>query len=113
MPAIVGQIVLVVYGIMLAGGGYMGYAKAGSKASLIAGASFGVVALLAAGISKFGPTKPGLIFGAVASVAVMGVMISRFVETKKFMPAGMTAVLSLIVLVMLAITIFSRGSNPS
>ncbi|MEW4569565.1 TMEM14 family protein [Tautonia sp. JC769] len=112
MTPTTGSIVLLIYGVLLILGGVMG-ASAGSKVSLIAGGAFGVLAVVAAAITAYGASRAGLILGGIVALLVMGSMAQRFMETKKFMPAGMTAVLSLIVLV-LVVVIVLRGSpnNP-
>ncbi|WP_169974646.1 TMEM14 family protein [Tautonia rosea] len=109
MTPTIGSIVLFVYGLLLILGGVMG-ASAGSKVSLIAGGAFGVLAVVAAAITAYGSNRPGLILGGIVALLVMGSMAQRFMETKKFMPAGMTAILSLIVLV-LVVVIVLRGST--
>lgn len=41
--------IVLVYGLLIFMGGIMGHAKAGSQASLVMGATFGVLLLIAAG----------------------------------------------------------------
>lgn len=112
MTPMTGSIVLFVYGLLLILGGVMG-ASAGSKVSLIAGGAFGALSIVAAAITAYGASRVGLILGGLVALLVMGSMAQRFMETRKFMPAGMTAILSLIVLV-LVVVIVLRGSpnNP-
>ena len=99
------QIVLLIYGILVAAGGIMGFAKAGSVPSLAAGVGFGVLAVVGAAVSKYGAQRPGLILGALAALVVMGAMGSRFAKSRTFMPAGLTLILSLVTLVIVVAVI--------
>ncbi|BCW98055.1 MAG: hypothetical protein KatS3mg024_0882 [Armatimonadota bacterium] len=93
------RIALIIYGALVIAGGVMGYAKAGSTASLISGLIFGVVAL-AAGISAFRAPGPGLTAGLAASLFVGVFFLFRFLHTRALMPAGMTLALSVLVAVL-------------
>ena len=112
MPSPLGQITLIVYGVLLIVGGAVGGARAGSKESLYAGVGSGVVALICAAVARFGSAMVGYILGAILSVALLGMMASRYMETKKFMPSGMIALLSLAVLVIRVVAIL-RSRLPS
>ena len=72
-----------VYGLLLAAGGIVGYARAGSVPSLVAGVASGAVVSLAA--SRWVKS----LYSAVLAV-VMG---RRWLGGGKFMPAGLVAVL--------------------
>lgn len=94
------QMVFLVYALLLIVGGVIGFAKAGSRASLIAGVASGFAALLAAFLTT---RSAGLGLGTGAAVAILlaGFFGYRsLVKTKKFMPAGMLAVVSLLVAVL-------------
>jgi uncharacterized membrane protein (UPF0136 family) len=94
-----GQAILAVYAVLLAVGGVIGYVKAGSKPSLIAGLASAVASLIALALS-FASSTWG--FGAAAVIAaVLSAFFGRryLVTTRKFMPAGLLAVVSLIVVV--------------
>ena len=84
------QIVLLVYALVMALGGWMGHKMAKSKASLIAGVVSGALLLVALGMS-FG----NLAAGRWAGVAISGVLTVMFFirvkKTKKIMPSGMRA----------------------
>ena len=77
----------------------MGFVKAKSKASLIAGGISGVLLLLAGWLIA---TKlyVGLGLGMVVSLALAGRFVPSFLESKKMMPAGMMAALSVIAIVL-------------
>lgn len=85
---------LFIFGALTIAGGVMGYLKAGSNASLIAGSVSGLLLLLAGYLVASGKAQPGLILGIVISVALAGRFIPAFLATHKFMPAGMMALLS-------------------
>jgi uncharacterized membrane protein (UPF0136 family) len=82
-------IVLWVYIALLLAGGVMGWARAGSKVSLIMSLIFAAaLALFAAGIVQ-------LRFGADFLLAVLlAVFVARYAKTKKFMPAGLMVLLT-------------------
>jgi len=85
---------LFVFGLATAAGGVLGYVKAKSKASLIAGTVAGGLLLGAAAL--VGNGKSGAILGFVVSAALAGRFGSAFAKTKKAMPAGAMAALGLV-----------------
>jgi uncharacterized membrane protein (UPF0136 family) len=94
------EVVLGVYAILLAVGGVIGYTKAGSRPSLIAGILSAFLAFMSLLIT---PTNPRLGLGtaAVVALALAGFFGYRFfTKTRKFMPAGLLAVVSVVVLVL-------------
>lgn len=93
------EIAFGVYGVMLAAGGWMGYRKAGSRPSLIAGSISAVVAIGAL-LLCFLNLKIGCWVGAALSVAMLGFFAPRYLKSKKMMPAGMMSVASALVLAM-------------
>lgn len=86
--------VFATIGIASAAGGYMGFKKAQSKASLIAGGVSGLVLLAAAGITATGNVVLGLGLGGATCVALAGRFIPGYLKTRKLMPAGMMAALA-------------------
>ena len=94
-----GQIVLLVYGLLMIVGGLMGY-RAGSRVSLIAGGSSGVALLVAFAASLRFPVA-GFWAGAVIGVALTGVFIRRVSATGKMMPSGALAGVSVIAWILL------------
>ncbi len=105
MTPTVGWIVLTVYALLLGGGGAMGYVKAGSKPSLIAGLASAAVALLALFLSFL--TVFGFYLGALLAVAMLVVFAIRLSKTRKFMPSGLLLGVSLVVLILMVLTIQS------
>lgn len=80
------------YGLLVATGGIVGFLKASSVPSLVAGTVSG--GLIALGAHRYQhQRKPDLIFGM--SLALTLLMGKRFLASKKVMPAGLTTTLSL------------------
>ncbi len=101
---VAGRIALGVYAVLLAVGGVIGYTKAGSRPSLIAGLGSAVAAILALVLSFQNPSW-GMGLGALVAILLAVFFGYRFaVKTRKFMPAGLLAVVSVIVL---AVTILA------
>ncbi len=93
-----GQVTLGVYAVLLAVGGIIGYTKAGSRPSLIAGLGSAVAALLSLFLSMRSAAL-GMVIGALVALHLAGFFGYRFaVKTRKFMPAGLLAVVSVVVL---------------
>nr|CDS26192.1 expressed conserved protein [Hymenolepis microstoma] len=78
------------FSFLVAGGGVYGYSKAKSIPSLVAGLTFGAILLI--GSHKYSNGDPRILFGGSLSLAA--IMGSRYVNTSKFMPAGMICILS-------------------
>jgi uncharacterized membrane protein (UPF0136 family) len=97
--------VLGIYGLFLILGGFMGYKKAGSKASLIAGSICGAVALISAALNEAVASKAGVFLGLVLGLLMTIFFGKRFLKSMKFMPAGLMAILSIIVAVLLGMTV--------
>jgi uncharacterized membrane protein (UPF0136 family) len=98
LSPIVGQVTLAIYAVLLALGGLVGYLKAGSRASLIAGSISAVCALLAMALSA-GNSRLGVPLGLLLAVTLFVLFGYRFaVKTRKFMPSGLLAIVSLVVL---------------
>ncbi|MEA3187598.1 MAG: hypothetical protein QOD99_1428 [Chthoniobacter sp.] len=87
------QLFYVVFGLLSIGGGVMGFVKAKSRASLIAGGVCGV-ALIAA--SFLIPAHPivGLTVGIVTSVALAGKFIPDLIHKPAIVPGGVMAFFS-------------------
>ncbi|NIV93163.1 hypothetical protein GWN42_10260 [candidate division KSB1 bacterium] len=92
--------VVLVYGILVAIGGVMGYAKAKSRPSLIMGSVFGLLILVSSWL-LFGGNKMGWNLAFILSVFLTLFFAYRFKVSRKFMPAGLMVVLSLITVVVL------------
>lgn len=93
------KIYFIVFGLLTIVGGVMGYVKAGSTASLIAGSVSGILLLLAAFLLP-GNLAVGLGLAAVVSIALAGKFLPAFIKTGQVMPAGLMSVLSVIGFIM-------------
>ncbi|MCX8155720.1 MAG: TMEM14 family protein [Verrucomicrobiae bacterium] len=89
------KIVLWIYVVLLVAGGFIGYLKAGSLISLVTSTAFAIpLALCALGILP-------MWVGRLLTAVLVGFFAFRLYKTGKFMPAGMMAVVSAIVLLLL------------
>jgi uncharacterized membrane protein (UPF0136 family) len=105
LSTIVGQVTLVIYAILLAVGGIVGYTKAGSRPSLIAGMASALAAALALGLS-FQDARWGMGLGAALSILLFVFFGYRYaVKTRKFMPPGLLAVVSVAVLAIMILVL--------
>ena len=80
------------------GGGFMGYAKAGSKMSLIMGIVSSIVIFVGLYLSKSN-TQMGYGLISVMSALLVVTFIIRLVKTGSFMPSGMLVILSIIAVI--------------
>ncbi len=98
ISAIVAQVTLAIYGLLLAVGGLIGFFKAGSRPSLIAGLLSAAAAFAALGLT-INQRQLGVGLGSLLSVVLFVLFGYRYaVKTGKFMPSGLLAVISLVVL---------------
>ncbi len=99
-------VLLYVYGFLLIAGGAMGYVKAKSVPSLVAGVVCGVIALLL-GLRyewHFAPIAAFLL--ALVLIVIMG---RRYLNTRKAMPALLIVVLSVIVALAQIYVVCTKG----
>ena len=89
------KIYFIVFGLLTIAGGVMGYVKAGSTASLIAGSVSGILLLVAAFLLP-GHVVVGLVLGGVVSLLLAAQFLPAFFRTGKMMPAGMMSLLSIL-----------------
>jgi uncharacterized membrane protein (UPF0136 family) len=97
------KIYFVIFGLLTIIGGLIGYLKAGSTISLIAGAIAGLLLLTAAYLI---PNNLAVALGIalVVSLLLAGRFVPNFIATSKMMPAGMMSLLSVIGVVVAALT---------
>ncbi|MDP9097375.1 MAG: hypothetical protein M3N48_00065 [Verrucomicrobiota bacterium] len=89
------KIYFIIFGLLTIVGGVIGYVKAGSTASIVAGAISGIALIVAAYLLPRNVAL-GLILAGVVSVALAGKFIPDFMKAGKVMPAGLMAILSVI-----------------
>ncbi|MBW4635150.1 MAG: hypothetical protein KME30_25615 [Iphinoe sp. HA4291-MV1] len=92
-----GIVAPLAYGILALIGGVIGYRQANSKVSLISGGISGLILILAAFLQLQGQTW-GLTLAAVVTAVLVITFGFRLVKTRKFMPAGLMAILGLVAL---------------
>ena len=89
------KIYFLVFGVLTIAGGIVGYVKAGSVASIIAGSITGVLLLVAAFLLPE-HRAIGLATAFIISLLLAAQFAPKFIRTGRIMPAGMMAVLSVI-----------------
>jgi uncharacterized membrane protein (UPF0136 family) len=92
------KIYFLIFGALTIIGGIIGYVKAGSLPSIIAGAITGVL-LLVAGALLPEHRAIGLATGFIISLLLAAQFVPKFIRTGRAMPAGMMSILSVIGLV--------------
>uniref|UniRef100_A0A8C5NSD8 Transmembrane protein 14C n=36 Tax=Passeriformes TaxID=9126 RepID=A0A8C5NSD8_JUNHY len=94
------------YAALVASGGIIGYAKAGSVPSLAAGLFFGSLAGL--GAYQVSQNPNNIWVSLITSGALTAVMGTRFYHSRKFMPAGLIAGVSLLMVGRLALKMLEK-----
>ncbi|MEO7168128.1 MAG: TMEM14 family protein [Chthoniobacterales bacterium] len=89
------KIYFIIFGLITIAGGVMGYVKAGSTASLIAGSISGILLLVAAFLLP-SHVMVGLAIGGIVSLLLAVQFLPAFFRTGKMMPAGMMSLLSIL-----------------
>src|SRR5262249_14496478 len=92
------KLYFIVFGVLTIAGGIVGYVKAGSVASIIAGSITGVLLLLAAFLLPE-PPAIGLSTAFIISLLLAAQFVPKFIRTGRVMPAGMMSILSVIGLI--------------
>ena len=96
----------IIYGALVGAGGVMGYTRKGSTASLIAGLGCGVVLIgcgLAMRSANEGAGRGAWWAALVVTLLVLGRFGPAFIKSGDWMPAGITALLSVLALIGLVI----------
>src|SRR5271166_6642322 len=99
------QVFYYLFGIVAIAGGALVYARAKSKASLIAGGVSGALLIVAGLLS---PSVPGFILALLVSILLLAHSSDPFAANKKPMPAIPMIAISAICIVLTAITWFAQ-----
>lgn len=98
---------LLLFGVVTIAGGVIGFVRAKSTASLIAGGISGALLVFAAyAIPVLGP-RTGLLLGLVVSLALAARFGMAFRKTRKVMPAALIAALGIGGVVLTAAALFA------
>jgi len=92
------KIYFIIFGALTIVGGTIGYVKAGSAPSIIAGSITGLLLIIAGFILPEHRTT-GLATAFVVSLLLAGQFVPKLLRTGKMMPAGMMSILSVIGLI--------------
>ena len=89
------RLYFLIFGALTILGGVIGYVKAGSVPSIVAGAITGVL-LLVAGALLPEHRAAGLVTALIVSLLLAAQFVPKSIRTGKVMPAGLMSVLSVI-----------------
>src|SRR5438034_5555929 len=89
------KIYFIVFGVLTIAGGVVGYVKADSVASIVAGSITGVLLLVAAFLLPE-HRAIGLATAFIISLLLAAQFAPKFLRTGRVMPAGMMSILSVI-----------------
>jgi uncharacterized membrane protein (UPF0136 family) len=89
------KLYFLIFGALTIIGGIVGYVKAGSVPSIIAGAITGVLLIIAGSLLP-GHRQAGVATAFVVSLLLALQFVPKFIRTGKVMPAGLMSILSVI-----------------
>jgi uncharacterized membrane protein (UPF0136 family) len=101
------KIYFLIFGLLTIAGGIVGYVKAGSAPSIIAGSITGILLIVAALLLPEHHLA-GLLIGLIVSLLLAAQFIPKFIRTGKVMPAGMMSVLSAIGIAMAVFALLKK-----
>jgi uncharacterized membrane protein (UPF0136 family) len=93
--------IILIYGLLVVAGGVMGFVKAKSKASLIAGVISGNLLAMASALMLTDNAQIGWWMALVTAILLLGRFAVASMKEFKMMPNGMVIGLSIIALVVL------------
>jgi uncharacterized membrane protein (UPF0136 family) len=102
------RLYLFAFGVITIAGGVMGFVKAKSRPSLIAGSFSGVLLLGAGYLVGSSQARVGLILGLIISLGLAGRFITTFRKSGKVMPAGLMAVLGVAGVILTVVGLLPR-----
>ena len=97
------KLYFIVFGVLTVVGGVVGYVKAGSVASIIAGSITGIVLLVAAFLLPE-HRAIGLATAFIISLLLAAQFAPKFIRTGRVMPAGTMSILSVIGIIVAIVT---------
>ena len=100
---------ILIYGLVVLLGGVMGYVKAKSQVSLLAGVGSGIALIVAWFVFRQTPVV-GLGLATLIAFILFVVFVIRFSRTRAFMPAGLMMVFSLAATVVFLLGLLGTGS---
>ena len=89
------KIYFLIFGALTIAGGIIGYVKAGSVPSIIAGSITGILLLVAAFLLPE-HRAVGLATALIISLLLAGQFVPKFLRTERAMPAGLMSILSVV-----------------
>lgn len=104
------QVILLFYSLIILTGGLIGFFKADSQISLIAGLGFGLTLLICSLCFK---KKWASYLALILTFLLDAFFTQKFLKTMSFMPSGMLSLLSLAVLMTLAFSMRNKPKNSS
>jgi len=91
-----------IYGALVLTGGLIGWVNARSKPSLISGLAFGAALLALGSWIQFNPVSLLAQMSAIGLAGILLVVMTiRLAKTRKFVPAGVMVVVSVLTLILL------------
>ncbi len=109
-------VLLLIYGILILVGGFIGHWKAGSQASLVSGLVFGFLLLLSAYLTRSSKkilSKVGRYGGLLLTFLLYGFFVYRFSLSRKLAPSGIMALVSLVTLLLLILTTAKKAGGKA
>lgn len=97
-----------VFGLLTIAGGVVGYVKANSKPSLIAGGISGALLVGSAALIGLSSSREGVAPAALLSVLLAGRFVPAYAKTRATMPAGLMAGLSIVGIAVAIGTVLGR-----
>ncbi len=93
--------IILLYGVLVAAGGVVGYVKASSRASLIAGGVSGVLLIVSSVAMMRGAYSLGWWLALIVAVLLLARFAMASLNGFKMMPGGLMIVLSVIAILIL------------